>query len=38
MKWNENRVEITPPKRCKKLTGTRFAAVLGAWTDGHPSL
>jgi predicted phage-related endonuclease len=34
MNWNENRVEITPPKRCKKLTGTRFAAVLGLdrWT------
>jgi len=34
MKWNENRVEIAPPKRCKKLTGTRFAAVLGLdkWT------
>ncbi len=30
MEWIDgNRVEITPPKRCKKLTGTRFAAVLG---------
>lgn len=28
MEWIDgNRVEITPPKRCKKLTGTRFAAV-----------
>ena len=35
MEWIDgNRVEITPPKRCKKLTGTRFAAVLGLdkWT------
>ena len=36
MDWVDgNRVEITPPKRCKKLTGTRFAAVLGLdrWTS-----
>jgi len=35
MEWIDgNRVEITPPKRCKKLTGTRFAAALGLdrWT------
>ena len=36
MKWIEdNKVEITPPKRTKRLTGTRFAAVLGLdrWTS-----
>lgn len=29
-----NRIQIVPPKRPKKLTGTRFAAVMGlnAWT------
>lgn len=35
MKWlNGNRIQIVPPKRPKKLTGTRFAAVMGlnAWT------
>ena len=30
MEWlDENRVKITPPKKCKKITGTRFATILG---------
>lgn len=29
MKWNDKHIEITPPKRPKKITGTRFAAILG---------
>lgn len=29
MKWFENHIEIKPPKRTKKMTGTRFASVLG---------
>lgn len=30
MKWNDdNTITITPPKKPKKCTGTRFAAVLG---------
>ena len=29
MKWVENHIEIDPPKRPKKITGTRFAAILG---------
>lgn len=29
MEWKENHVEITPPKRPKKLTGTRFASIMG---------
>lgn len=35
MKWNDNgTISITPPKKPKKCTGTRFAAVLGLnqWT------
>ena len=29
MKWNDNNtITITPPKKPKKVTGTRFAAVL----------
>lgn len=35
MEWLDgNRIQIVPPKRPKKLTGTRFAAVMGlnAWT------
>lgn len=35
MEWLDgNRIQIIPPKRPKKLTGTRFAAVMGlnAWT------
>lgn len=30
MEWLDgNRVKITPPKKCKKITGTRFATILG---------
>lgn len=29
MKWVDNHIEIEPPKRPKKITGTRFAAILG---------
>lgn len=30
IKWLENnRIQVTPPKRCKKITATRFATVLG---------
>lgn len=29
MEWVGNHIEIDPPKRTKKLTGTRFATVLG---------
>lgn len=30
LKWLEgNRLQITPPKRTKKITGTRFATILG---------
>ena len=30
MKWNDNgTIQVVPPKRPKKLTGTRFASVLG---------
>ena len=35
MKWNDdNTISIVPPKRPKKITGTRFAAILGLnqWT------
>ena len=35
MKWNDdNTITVIPPKRPKKITGTRFAAVLGLndWT------
>lgn len=35
MKWNnDNTITITPPKRPKKCTGTRFAAIMGLnkWT------
>ena len=37
MKWNDNQtVEVVPPKKPKKLTGTRFASVLGLnrWSTG----
>lgn len=31
MKWNDdNTITVTPPKKPKKVTGTRFGAVLGA--------
>ena len=29
IKWVGNHIEITPPKRTKKLTGTRFASIFG---------
>ena len=30
MEWIDgNRVKIAPPKKCKKITGTRFATILG---------
>ena len=29
MEWIDNRIQIVPPKRPKKLTATRFATVLG---------
>lgn len=30
IKWLEgNRIQIAPPKRTKKITGTRFATILG---------
>ncbi len=35
MKWNDNKtISITPPRRPKKITGTRFAAIMGLnqWT------
>lgn len=34
MEWLNNHIQVTPPKRPKKITGTRFAAILGlnAWS------
>lgn len=34
MKWIDKHIEVEPPKRPKKLTGTRFASIFGlnAWT------
>jgi hypothetical protein len=29
MKWIDNHIEVTPPKKPKKMTATRFASVLG---------
>lgn len=29
MDWLKNTIQITPPKRPKKITGTRFAAIMG---------
>ena len=30
MEWlDDNKIQIIPPKRPKKLTGTRFATILG---------
>jgi predicted phage-related endonuclease len=29
IKWEGNHIEINPPKKTKKLTGTRFASVFG---------
>jgi len=36
MKWVDNHVEVEPPKRTKKMTGTRLGAVLGANTWNTP--
>ena len=35
MEWLNNHIRVTPPKRPKKITGTRFAAILGlnAWSS-----
>ena len=36
MKWNDNKtITITPPAKPKKITGTRFAAIMGLnkWTS-----
>ena len=27
--WVGNHIEVTPPKKCKKITATRFATILG---------
>lgn len=29
IKWVDNHIEIVPPKKTKKLTGTRFASIFG---------
>ncbi len=29
IKWVENHIEVKPPRRTKKVTGTRFASILG---------
>lgn len=29
IKWVDNHIEIAPPKKTKKITGTRFATILG---------
>lgn len=29
IKWVGNHIEVTPPKKTKKLTGTRFASIFG---------
>ena len=29
MKWNDSHIEVTPPKKPKKITATRFATILG---------
>lgn len=29
-KWIDNKLQIKPPKRTKKVTGTRFASILGS--------
>ena len=29
IKWVGNHIEVTPPKKCKKITATRFATILG---------
>ena len=29
MEWQDKHIQVTPPKRPKKITGTRFATILG---------
>lgn len=29
IKWVDNHIEVTPPRKCKKITATRFATILG---------
>lgn len=29
MKWNNGHIEVELPKKCKKITGTRFGSILG---------
>ena len=29
IKWLENQIQITPPKKPKKLTGTHFPTIVG---------
>lgn len=36
MKWKDNHIEVEAPKRTKKMTGTRFGAVLGVNTWSTP--
>ena len=33
MEWLDKQIKVDPPKRCKKITGTRFASIMGlnAW-------
>ena len=35
MEWQDKHIQVTPPKRPKKITGTRFASILGlnAWSS-----
>jgi len=36
MEWlDENKIRVDPPKRPKRITGTRFASILGLdrWTQ-----
>lgn len=39
MEWLNNHILVTPPKRPKKITGTRFASILGlnAWSTPFKS-
>ena len=35
MEWQDKHIQVTPPKRPKKITGTRFASILGlnSWSS-----
>lgn len=35
IRWVDNHIEIDPPKRTKKITGTRFATILGKMYGRH---